>query len=123
LGYGGWGVAAAALAASLVLLGWRARSKQYRKLASILIMMIFAALFAKLFDGGEFGGGFGRDSFYDSANRMWLHTLGIATSAMVLGFAEFFHDVARKIRPGRGDNNPPDDYTSKTVSLSKESQS
>jgi hypothetical protein len=122
-GYGGWGVAASALALSLLLLGWRARSWQYRKLASILVVMIFAALFAKLFDGGEFGGGFGRDSFYDSANRMWLHTLGIAMTAMVIGFAEFFRDVSDKLRPVRDRKAATADYTSNTVSVSKDSQS
>lgn len=121
-GYGGWGVAASALGASLLLLGWRARSWQYRKLASLLVLTIFAALFAKLFDGGEFGGGFGRDSFYDSANRMWLHTLGIAISAMVIGFAEFMHDVSHRLRAVRHKKTPPDDYTSTTVSVSKDSQ-
>lgn len=121
-GYGGWGVAALALAATLILLGWKARSFEYRKLATILVVMIFSALFAKLFDGGEFGGGFGRDSFYDSANRMWLHTLGIAMTAMVLGFAEFMRDVSSKFGPVAG-NDLSGDYTSSIVRVSKDSQS
>lgn len=118
-GYGGWGVAALALAASLVLVGWRARSVEYRKLAALLVVLIFSALFAKLFDGGGFGGGFGRDSFYDSANRMWLHTLGVAMVAMVMGYAEFVRDVST-----RWSTNPrrfgSADYTSNTASLSKD---
>ena len=118
-GYGGWGVAALALAGALLLLGWKARSPQYRKLAALLVVMIFSALFAKLFDGGGFGGGFGRDSFYDSANRMWLHTLGIAMATMVLGYAEFMHDLSQKWTSRRrlGES---DDYTANTANLSKE---
>lgn len=120
-GYGGWGVAALALAVTLVLLGWKARSTEYRKLAALLVVLIFSALFAKLFDGGSFGGGFGRDSFYDSANRMWLHTLGIAMAAMVIGYAEFMRDVADRVakRPREKDSA---DYTANTVSMSKDSQ-
>jgi len=104
-GYGGWGVAALALAASIVLLGWKARSPEYRQLVKLLVVLIFTALFAKLFDGGSFGGSFGRDGFYDSVNRMWLHTLGIAMVAMTLGYAEFMRDVAQKWRQ-------PDNVTS-----------
>ncbi len=121
-GYGGWGVAALALAASLVLLGWRAHSTEYRKLAALLVVLIFSALFAKLFDGGGFGGGFGRDSFYDSANRMWLHTLGVAMSAMVLGFAEFL-DTWSKQRASRRLGKDSADYTANTAHMSKDSQS
>jgi len=120
-GYGGWGVAALALAASLVLLGWKARSSEYRKLAALLVVLIFAALFAKLFDGGGFGGGFGRDSFYDSANRMWLHTLGVAMSAMILGFAEFLNTLTtRQLRHPRQKDSA--DYTANTANMSKDSQ-
>jgi hypothetical protein len=120
-GYGGWGVAALALTASLILLGWRARSIEYRKLATVLVVLIFSALFAKLFDGGAFGGGFGRDSFYDSANRMWLHTLGVAMAAMTVGYAEFFRDVAQRKAPRpRGKRSA--DYTSNTASMPKDSQ-
>lgn len=120
-GYGGWGVAALALAVSLVLLGWRARSVQYRKLAVLLVVLIFSALFAKLFDGGGFGGGFGRDSFYDSANRMWLHTLGIAMAAMVMGYAELLQAASRR-RSGRLGRNASADYTANTAHMSKDSQ-
>ncbi len=121
-GYGGWGVAALALAASLVLLGWRARSVQYRKLATLLVVLIFATLLAKLFDGGGFGGGFGRDGFYDSVNRMWLHTLGITMVTTVVGYAEFFRDFAKR-RSTSPSVRHPDGYTSSTVSKSKDSQS
>ena len=100
-GYGGWGVAALALMASLVLLGWKTRSFEYRQLVKLLVVLIFATLFAKLFDGEGFGGGFGRDGFYDSVNRMWLHTLGIALTAMIVGFAEFMRDVSKR-RQERG---------------------
>lgn len=120
-GYGGWGVAALALAAALVLLGWKARSPHYRKLAALLVVMIFSALFAKLFDGGGFGGGFGRESFYDSANRMWLHTLGIAMAAMVMGYAEFMRDLSQKWAARRRPGDV-DDYTANTANLSKETQ-
>lgn len=101
-GYGGWGVAALALAASIVLLGWKSRSVEYRQLLKLLVTLIFATLFAKLFDGEGFGGGFGRDSFYDSVNRMWLHTLGIAITAMIVGYAEFINEMTQK---RRGRNN------------------
>jgi hypothetical protein len=121
LGYGGWGVAASALAASLVLLGWRARSSQYRKLAALLVVLIFSALFAKLFDGGGFGGGFGRDSFYDSANRMWLHTLGVAMAAMVMGFAEFLDQLSTP-RANRRLGRHMAGYTANTANISKDSQ-
>lgn len=118
-GYGGWGVATLALAASLVLLGWKARSTEYRRLATLLVVLIFSALFAKLFDGGGFGGGFGRDSFYDSANRMWLHTLGVAMSAMVLGYAQFLDTVSQQ-RASRRLGEDSADYTANTAKVSKE---
>jgi hypothetical protein len=121
-GYGGWGVAALALASALVLLGWKARSSEYRKLAALLVVLIFSALFAKLFDGGGFGGGFGRDSFYDSANRMWLHTLGVAMTAMVIGFAEFLNTLSTS-QAGRQRRKDSADYTANTANMSKDSQS
>lgn len=95
-GYGGWGVAALALMASIALIGWKTRTVEYRQLAKLLVALIFATLFAKLFDGEGFGGSFGRDSFYDSANRMWLHTLGVAITAMIVGFAEFLSEATQR---------------------------
>jgi hypothetical protein len=95
-GYGGWGVAGLTLATALILLGWRNRSTSYRKLAALLGTLLIGTLVAKLFDGDGFGGtSFGRDGFYDSVNRMWLHSLGVALLAMTVGLGEFFRAVAR----------------------------
>lgn len=91
LGYGGWGVAASALGASLILLGWRARSESYRRLAVMTVLLIFTMLVAKIFDGG----GFGREGFYDSVNRMWLHTIGVAAVTMAVGYAEVLQAAVR----------------------------
>jgi len=118
-GYGGWGVAALALVTTILLLGWKARSLEYRQLVKLLVVLILAALFAKLFDGGGFGGGFGRDGFYDSVNRMWLHTLGVAIVAMVMGYSEFLHDVARR-GPKRPQYEDSPDDTSHTLTVSKD---
>ena len=124
LGYGGWGVAAAALGASLVLLGWRSRSSDYRLLALMSVVLIFVTLFSKLFDGeGTLAGGFGRDGFYDSVNRMWLHTLGVVATTMIVGYAEFLHEFARRPRRNRPVAKEDPDYTANTVSVSKDSQS
>jgi len=124
LGYGGWGVAATALGVSLVMLGWHSRSSEYRLLALLSVVLIFVTLFSKLFDGeGTLSGGFGRDGFYDSVNRMWLHTMGVVAVTMILGYAEFLFDFARRPRPSRRGTEPQPDYTANTVPLSKDSQS
>ena len=94
-GYGGWGIAGPAFFAAIALLGWRRRSGEYRQIATIAIVVIFLSPFSQLFDGG-FGGGFGRDGFYDSVNRMWLHSLGLAFTALLIGLTEFFRDIAQR---------------------------
>lgn len=122
-GYGGWGVAALALGVAVVVLGWRSRSEAYRSLMVLSGLLIFTTLFSKLFDGDGFGAGFGRDGFYDSVNRMWLHTLGVVAVTMVVGFAEFLRDVAaRRAGGGQGEETTPD-YTSNRVSDAKDSVS
>lgn len=121
-GYGGWGVAALALGVSLVLLGWRARSRDYRTLAVFSVVFIFVTLFSKLFDGDGFGGGgLGRDGFYDSVNRMWLHTLGIVATTMVVGYAEFLRDLFTKRHPDGSKKPALPRYTANTPADSKES--
>jgi hypothetical protein len=123
-GYGGWGVAALALMASLVLLGWKSRSNTYRRLATVFIVLIISTLVAKLFDGGGFGGtSFGRDGFYDSVNRMWLHSLGIGLTTMIVGYAEFLHEfalVGNRKRPKLASEGA---HTLRKASLSKDSPS
>lgn len=94
-GYGGWGVAGPTFFAILAIIGWKKRSSAYRQIAGLAVTVLVMALFAKLFDGG-FGGGFGRDSFYDSVNRMWLHSLGLAITTLLIGLTEFFRDIAQR---------------------------
>lgn len=121
-GYGGWGVAALALGASLVLLGWKARSRDYKTFAMFSVVFVFVTLFSKLFDGDGFGGGgLGRDGFYDSVNRMWLHTLGIVATAMVVGYAEFLRDLFTKRQPDGSKKPTRHRYTANTPADSKES--
>lgn len=123
LGYGGWGVAAASLGVSLILLGWKSRSGEYHLLATLSVTLIMTVPFAKMFEFSGLVGGFGRDGFYDSVNRMWLHTLGVVAVTMVVGFAEFLRDVAPKRQvSGRGEGTTPD-YTSNRVSDAKDSVS
>jgi hypothetical protein len=102
-GYGGWGIAGPAFFAIVAVLGWRRRSPEYRQIAALTIVVIFLAPFSQLFDGG-FGGGFGRDGFYDSVNRMWLHSLGLAVSTLLIGLTEFFRDVAQRVKPQKASN-------------------
>ena len=81
-GAGGWGLAAAAAGISLVLLGWKQQPDSYRQLVKVAIVALAMLFAAKTFDGG----GFGRESFFDSLNRMYLHVMPMILTATALGY-------------------------------------
>ena len=86
LGAGGWGTAAHVFVGSALLLGVRRRSSDYRLLLTLSVLLIGAILYSKTFDGG-----FGREGFYDSVNRMWLHVMPTILLAALMGYAELVH--------------------------------
>lgn len=78
-GAGGWATAALVFGVVTVASGWKMQSENYRRLLITSVLMIGMIFFSKTFDGS-----FGRESFYDSVNRMILHiTPLIATTASV----------------------------------------
>jgi len=93
LGVGGWGTAAHVFIGSAVLLGIRRRSAEYRWLLGLSVLLIGAILFTKTFDGG-----FGREGFYDSVNRMWLHVMPTILVATLVGYAEALHTALGRRR-------------------------
>ena len=117
LGYGGWGVLFPLLLAGLVLMGWRARSETYRQLALTAIAVVVGAMLAhNLFSSG----GFGRDGFYGSLNRMFMQTTGVVALASVVGLAELLRSALPQFFGRHRENTPPPDYT-ESVTLSKDS--
>lgn len=93
LGRGGWATAAHVFMASMVVLGLRHRSEDYRLLLGLAWLIIGTILFSKTFDGG-----FGREGFYDSVNRMWLHVLPVVLTAMLVGYSELVGTIRAKRR-------------------------
>ena len=91
LGRGGWGTAAHVFIGSAVLLGLRRRSREYRWLLSLSVLIIGAILFSKTFDGG-----FGREGFYDSVNRMWLHVMPVIITTTLVGYSELIHSLRHR---------------------------
>lgn len=103
LGRGGWATAAHVFIGSVVLLGFFRRSLAYRWLLGISALMIVTILFSKGFDGGSFSVGFGREGFYDSVNRMWLHVMPTIMVMTIVGYAELLHSAFfAKHRADRG---------------------
>lgn len=93
LGRGGWATAAHVFIGSAILLGLRRRTSDYRLLLGLAIMLIGSILFTKTFDGG-----FGREGFYDSVNRMWLHVMPVILVSALVGYAELVASAARRKR-------------------------
>lgn len=89
LGEGGWATAVPILIGLLVVLGWRRQSTEYRWLVVSGGLIVMGILFTKTFDGG-----FGRESFYDSVNRMALHVLPLFTVALIIGVGKVFDRLA-----------------------------
>jgi hypothetical protein len=84
-GEGGWASAAIAFVI-LTLLSIRASlSKDYLWFLRVSWLGIATILFSKTFDGG-----FGRESFYDSVNRMILHIAPLILIATIVAFTEMF---------------------------------
>ena len=77
-----------ALIASALFLGIRRRSSDYRLLLTLSVLLIGAILYPKTFDGG-----FGREGFYDSVNRMWLHVMPTILLTALMGYAELIHQA------------------------------
>lgn len=93
LGVGGWGTAAHVFIGSAVLLGLRDRSSEYRWLLGLTALLMATILFTKTFDGG-----FGRASFYDSVNRMWLHVMPTIIVTSLIGYSEALHALLTRRR-------------------------
>ena len=106
LGRGGWGTAAHVFIGSIVLLGWKKRSAEYRQLLLLSVLVIATILFTKTFDGG-----FGREGFYDSVNRMWLHVMPMIAVTTIVGYAELVKEVLNRRSSEDEQTNP-----SRTVS-------
>lgn len=87
-GQGGWASAALVSGFCLIVLGWRSRSESYRTLISLSVLLIAAIFATKVFDGG----GFGRESFFDSVNRMLLHVMPLVLAASSMGFIELLRE-------------------------------
>jgi hypothetical protein len=85
LGAGGWATTAPALLLLLLVLGWGSQRWEYRWLVTTAALLILSILLTKTFDGG-----FGRESFYDSVNRMVLHLLPLVVIASVTGTSQIF---------------------------------
>jgi hypothetical protein len=118
LGYGGWGVLFPLLLVSLVIMGWRARSATYRHVALTAVAVVVGAMFAhNLFSSG----GFGRDGFYGSLNRMFMQTTGVVALAAILGVAELLRAAAPKIFGAQPSANDTPGYTGPVTILSKDS--
>ena len=83
LGEGGWATAALVFVAFTFLFGWKGQTADYRWLQSVVWLAIAMIFFSKTFDGS-----FGRESFYDSVNRMILHVMPLILTVSIVGFSE-----------------------------------
>jgi hypothetical protein len=84
-GEGGW-ASAAIVFVILTLLSIRAKlSEHYLWFLGVSWLGIATILFSKTFDGG-----FGRESFYDSVNRMILHVAPLILIATIVTLTELF---------------------------------
>lgn len=104
LGAGGWATAAHMFVGSVILLAFSNRSPIYTRLLWITALIIGAILFTKSFDGG-----FGREGFYDSVNRMWLHSMPLVLTTTLLGYTELLGSVWRRksVHPDAEDTSSP----------------
>lgn len=94
-GEGGWATAALMTLGSLLVLGWRSQTSEYRFLVGLSILLVSVVLFSKTLDGG-----FGRPGFGDSVNRMWLQVLPVITVTTLVGYSHLLHQ-ARNLSWGR----------------------
>lgn len=85
LGAGGWATAVPVAIGLTLALGWRYQTLEYRWLMTNALLMTLALLVSKTFDGG-----FGREGFYDSVNRMALHVLPLFAIALIIGVGTTF---------------------------------
>lgn len=98
LGAGGWATAAHLFIGSAILLGFTGRSSDYRALLILSVVIIGGIIFGKAFGGG----GFGREGFFDSVNRMWLHVMPVVLLTSLIGYTELLSQAAgRKVRGGK----------------------
>jgi hypothetical protein len=96
LGAGGWGTAALVWSCGLILLGWRLQSEEYRRLVVVSLMYIGGILFTKTFDGG-----FGREGFFDSVNRMVLHAMPVIMTAALIGISQLMNRAMQTQKPSK----------------------
>jgi hypothetical protein len=97
LGAGGWATAALVFLSFTILFGWRSQSRDYRWLQTVVWLSIAMIFFSKTFDGG-----FGRESFYDSVNRMILHVMPLILTVSVVGLAKIlsrFESARKESKP------------------------
>lgn len=117
LGYGGWGVLFPLLAAGLILMGWPGRSPSYRHIALTAVAVVIGAMFAH----NLFIGGFGRDGFYGSLNRMFLQATGVVALAALVGVAELFRSALPRVFGPQTETTSAPDYTEPVGRMSKDS--
>jgi hypothetical protein len=89
LGAGFWGSFFIGLIPTLIAIGRKGMSTQYRTLLTISVLMFVGSFVAKLMDGGLVGDPtLGRVGWTDSLNRMWLHVFAIFLITAIVGLAE-----------------------------------
>lgn len=96
-GEGGWASAPIALILLALLSIWAKFSREYLWFLGVSWLGIATILFSKTFDGS-----FGRESFYDSVNRMILHIAPLILVATVVALAE----MLERSREGRSTTMP-----------------
>lgn len=96
LGAGGWGATAWVFLLLVLLLGWRNQTSLYRWLLALSLILLAATFLSKTLDGVTIGGSgsFGRESFYDSLNRMMLHLLPLFSLTVALGLTKIIDQSA-----------------------------
>lgn len=96
LGAGGWGTTAWVLLLLGMILGWRNQTSLYRWLLVASMVLLAATFMSKTLDGVTIGGAgsFGRESFYDSLNRMMLHLLPLFSLTATIGLARILDQSA-----------------------------
>ena len=90
-GEGGWASAAIAFSVLTLVTAGAHLSRDYRWFLGISWLGIGAILFSKTIDGS-----FGRESFYDSVNRMVLHIAPLIIVASVVGLTELIERARQR---------------------------
>lgn len=90
-GRGGWASAPLVAVTLGLIFGWKHTSRTYKELAMMILVLVATTLVTKTIDGG-----FGRPSFFDSVNRMWLHSMPIIALATLIGLQSMLSELFGK---------------------------